>query len=102
MFVYVTTPTREQAERIARAVVDERLAACANILPHMTSVYRWGGAVQCESEVVLLFKTVNSRYAELVAKVKALHPYECPCVVMLPIAGGSAQFLNWVNVETQR
>ncbi len=81
-------------------MVEERLAACANILPGMTSVYRWNGAVQRDSEVVLICKTVRSRTTELEAKVKALHPYECPCVVVLPVVDGSAQFLVWVNEQT--
>src|SRR5690606_16185445 len=101
VIVYSTAPTREIAGKIADAVVQERLAACVNIVPGMTSVYRWNGAIQHDTEIVLLCKTVRSRVSELEAKVKSLHPYDCPCVMTLPVVAGSEQFLSWVKAETR-
>jgi periplasmic divalent cation tolerance protein len=100
--VYVTAPTIEVAEKIAVTVVEERIAACANILPQMTSVYRWQGSIQRDSEVVLICKTATSCVGELIARIVALHPYECPCVISFPVRDGNAAFLSWVNAQTQR
>lgn len=97
---YVTTPNRELALTIARAVVDERLAACANVLPGMTSVYRWKGQTLTDEECVLLLKTRLSLAAQLTERVVSLHSYECPCVVFLPVVKGSAPYLEWLLTET--
>ena len=100
MFVYATTADVGEAERIGRAVVAERLAACANVLGGMKSIYWWQGAVQESAEAVLILKTTDARAAELVARVTALHSYECPCVETIAVAGGNAAFLAWVERET--
>ena len=94
--VYVTCPSMDTAQRLAKAAVSQRFVACANILPQMTSVFHWDGEVRTENEVVLLFKTTRDRRAALTAYIENNHPYECPCTVVLPIAGGSEGFLNWV------
>jgi periplasmic divalent cation tolerance protein len=99
MFVYVTAPSPEEAARIGRAVVEERLAACANVLDGMHSIYRWRGRLEEAKEVVLILKTRAERLPELTARVKALHSYEVPCVVALPIAGGNAAYLDWISAE---
>jgi periplasmic divalent cation tolerance protein len=99
VLVYITTPSHEVAETIANVVVERRLVACANILGAMTSIYRWNGALQRDSEVVLICKTVRSLVPALEAKVRSLHPYECPCVIALPVVAGSSQFLEWVNAQ---
>jgi periplasmic divalent cation tolerance protein len=101
MFVYATAGDAAEALRIGRAVVEERLAACANVLPQMRSVYWWEGAVQESDEAVLVLKTTEARLAALVERVKALHPYGCPCIEALPVQGGYAPFLDWVAQETQ-
>ncbi len=101
LLVYVTAPDAETAGRIARALVEERLAACANILNGMHSIYRWQGAVEEAHEVVCLFKTTGERRERLFERVRELHPYEVPCIVSLPLYAGSAPFLEWIAAETQ-
>lgn len=98
--VYVTTSTRQEALTIARAVVEDRLAACANVLPPITSVFWWEGAAQEEGEVALILKTRASLIERLIERIKALHSYECPCVVAWPIAAGNPAFLDWIASET--
>ncbi len=100
VFIYVTTETMADAQRIGTAVVESRLAACANILPGMMSIYCWQGEVRQASEAVLILKTRAELTDAVVAKVKALHPYECPCAVAIPISGGNPDFLKWIDVET--
>lgn len=98
--VYVTAASAEEASRIAEAAVAERLAACANILPPITSVYWWEGKVNRDTEVALILKTRVELAERLVARVRALHSYTCPCVVMLPVTGGNPDFLAWIAAET--
>lgn len=90
------------ARRIARELVERRLAACVNMLPGVQSVYRWQGAVEEESEITLLIKTTTARYAELEAAIRALHPYQLPEVIALPIANGLPAYLDWVRQETKK
>lgn len=94
--LYLTAPSTEVAQRIAEAVVGERLAACANLLAPMTSVYRWEGAVERGEEIPVLLKTTIGGVERLVERVVALHPYACPCVLVLPVAGGNPPFLQWI------
>ncbi len=98
--VYVTAPTRDEALRIGRCVVAESLAACANVLDGMTSVYRWNGTVQEEQEAVLLLKTRSELSAAVVNRVQELHPYDVPAILVLPVDGGSKLFLSWIGEET--
>lgn len=100
-FVYITAPNKAAAQEIGRALVDARLAACANIFDGMTSIYRWQGRVQEDSEAVLIAKTRDSLVPALTEKVQALHSYDCPCVVALPVVGGSQAFLDWIAAETE-
>jgi len=96
----VTAPDADTADRIARALVDERLAACVNLVPGVRSVYRWEGAVEEAEEVLLVVKSRRDRAAALAARVKALHPYEVPEVLSLSAAGGSEAYLDWVQRES--
>ena len=98
--VYVTAASNDEARVIAKTIVTERLAACANILAAMESVYWWDGAVQSEPEVSFILKTKSELLEPLIARIKALHSYDCPCVVALPIAAGNLDFLNWIDKET--
>ena len=100
--LYMTAGDRKEALALARLLVAERLAACANVLGAATSVYRWQGAVQEEEEVVLVAKTVEDRVAAATRRVREAHSYESPCVVALPISGGDADFLSWVRDEVQQ
>jgi periplasmic divalent cation tolerance protein len=97
--VYVTAPDRDTALAIARAIVDERLAACANVLGAMTSVYRWDGKVVEEGEVAFIAKTTSAQLPALIARIKALHPYQVPCIVAWPIAAGLQAYLDWISAE---
>lgn len=85
---------------IARAVVEERLAACANIIDRMRSVYRWEDKVTEGEEAVLILKTTTEKVAALTERVKALHSYDLPCVVEIPLGGGNAAYFDWIATET--
>lgn len=99
-WVYITASTVEEARRIGRQLVEERLAACVNILPGMTSFYWWQDKIEEGSETVLIAKTRAELVARLTERVKALHSYTVPCVVALPILGGNPGFLQWITDET--
>jgi periplasmic divalent cation tolerance protein len=99
-FCYVTCPDRDEALAIARALVDERLAAGGNVLPGVVSVYRWEGAVHETEEVVLILKTQAGLAQRVVERVQALHSYACPCVTLLPVESGNPAYLDWISAET--
>jgi periplasmic divalent cation tolerance protein len=96
VLVLSTVATREDAERIAEALVGERLAACVNVLPGLRSVYRWKDVVERADELLLLIKTRAERVEDMGARLRALHPYEVPEIVVLPIAGGHGPYLDWI------
>ena len=98
--VYMTAGSLDEAERIGRALVAERLAACVNLLPAMQSIYRWKGELQQDAEVAMIAKTRTELVERLAERVLELHSYECPCVVAVPIEGGNPEFLEWVRKET--
>lgn len=100
VFVYMTTATVEEARVIGRRLVEERLAACANILPAMESIYRWQGRIEAAQEAVLIAKTRAVLVDQLAARVRELHSYDCPCVVALPITAGNPAYLRWLGAET--
>ena len=89
-----------EAERIARALVTERLAACVNRVAAMRSTYIWEGQVRDEAEVLLVIKTLGSRYVELETRIRALHGYDVPEIIALPIQGGSGKYLAWLAHES--
>ena len=101
LLVYITAPNQEEALLLARCLVNSRLAAGVNVLPGACSVYRWQGAVREEPEAMLIAQTRADRFAELEAAVRALHSYEVPCIVALPLCRGSADFLTWIDAETR-
>lgn len=98
--VYVTTGNFAEAQAIGHAMVKERLAACANIVPRIVPIFWWEGEVQEGAESLLLLKTTDRQVPALVEAVKAQHSYDCPCVTVLPISGGNADFLGWIEAET--
>lgn len=98
--VLVTVPSAE-AEGLARALVDERLAACVNLIPGIRSFYRWQGQVQDDDEVLLVIKTGSDRCEALAERVRELHPYDLPEVLALPAVGGSRAYLDWVRTESR-
>jgi periplasmic divalent cation tolerance protein len=97
--VLSTFPSPEQAAEVARALVEERLAACANLVSGVRSIYRWKGAVQDDSETLAILKTTDDRRDALIARLVALHPYEVPEAIALPVTGGSAAYLAWIAGE---
>jgi periplasmic divalent cation tolerance protein len=99
--VLVTAPDAAVGASLARELVEARLAACVNLLPQVRSIYRWEGQVQDDAEVLLVIKTRADRCEELATRVKELHPYDLPEVLVLPVAGGSQPYLQWVFSETQ-
>jgi periplasmic divalent cation tolerance protein len=99
-FIYVTTESLEQAKAMGRTLVVERLVACVNLLPQMTSIYRWQDRIEESSEVVLIAKTRESLVDQVIHRIQDLHTYECPCIVALPVAGGSEPFLSWIDSQT--
>lgn len=98
--IYITCSNREEALQLGKAIVEQRLAACANILDGMTSLYWWEGKVQEDQECVLIFKTQASLVDDLIQKVKALHSYEVPAILSLPILKGNPDYLQWIGTET--
>ena len=101
LVVFVTAPDSEVARRIASRLVEERLAACGNVLPGITSVFRWEGAVQDEPEVLLVLKTSAGSLPRLEERVRELHPYDLPEVLALSAVGGSAAYLDWVRESVE-
>ena len=99
--VYATFADADEAERIARALVDERLAACANILGVCRAIYRWHGAVEQGDEVAALFKTRADTAERLIARLSELHSYDVPAAMVWPIADALPAYAQWVRDETQ-
>jgi periplasmic divalent cation tolerance protein len=90
------------ARLLARALVEQRLAACVNMLTAVQSVYRWNGAVEEAAEVTLLVKTTAARYPELEQAIRLLHPYDLPELIALPISAGLPPYLAWISQETRK
>lgn len=103
VLIYATAPTTQDAEAIGRALVEERLAACASVIPGMRSVYRWKDAVETADEAVLIIKTTAAKAGAAVARLAALHPYDTPAAATLAVdeATSHAPFLAWVRAETE-
>jgi uncharacterized protein involved in tolerance to divalent cations len=100
--VHVTAPDRDTADRLARLLVDERLAGCVQVLPGVTSTYRWEGAVETADEVLLLAKTTTAALAALVARVEREHPYDVPEVLAVPVVTASEPYAAWLRASTTR
>lgn len=98
--VYITIDSYKAAEDLGKKLVEENLAACVNILPVMTSFYRWQGEIETAAETVIIAKTRTSLIDRLTLRVKSLHSYTVPCVVAVPIDGGNPDFLRWIEQET--
>lgn len=100
LLVITNLPDRASAQKLAEALIGQRLAACVNILSPCASVYRWKGVVQHDEEHPMLIKTRAERYLELEAAIRAAHPYELPEIIAVPIERGLAAYLAWVDSET--
>jgi periplasmic divalent cation tolerance protein len=99
--VFMTAADGEEAARLADMLVGAHLAACVQIMPHMESVYRWQGQIERANEVLLIAKTAASKFEELEREVRALHSYETPEIVAIPIIAGSAAYLEWLFANTE-
>lgn len=99
--VEVTTSGEEESKKIGKKVVEERLSACANIIPKITSYYWWKGRLEEDSESILLLKTKKSNVETLIKRIKELHSYENPAIIVLPIESGSRLYLDWIEDETR-
>jgi len=95
--VLTTCPDAASAERLARILVEEGLAACVNILPPMRSIYRWKGKIEDASELLLVIKSAAARFPDIRDRLRALHPYELPEIIAVPIADGLPEYLAWLN-----
>lgn len=101
VMLYITASGEDEAARIGRALVEERLCACANVIGGVRSFYRWEGALQDDREAVVVAKTTEDRVAAATERVRALHSYDVPCIVAVPIRGGNDAFLDWIAAETR-
>ncbi len=97
IMVFVTAPTADKAAELARALVEEGLAACGNVVPGLRSIYRWEGKVHDEPEALLLLKSRAPLFEALRERVVALHPYQCPEVLRLDVEEGHAPYLQWIR-----
>ena len=102
VLIYATFPSAAEAERIGGVLVDRGLAACVNILPGMTAIYVWDGKRQRDAEAAMIIKTRASLAEAAIAEARKLHPYSNPALVVLPIAGGSQDFLGWIAEQTAK
>lgn len=98
-FIYITTEDKQEAQRIGARLIEDRLAACVNIIDGMTSMFWWEGEVQQENETVLIAKTSEDQVDALSKRVNELHSYDCACVVALPMEKGNPEFLQWITDE---
>ena len=101
LLILTNLPDRASAERVAEALVIQRVAACVNVLAECASIYRWEGKLEHASEVPLLIKTTRAAYPKLENALRKLHPYELPEIIALPVDTGLPEYLNWVVQETQ-
>ena len=99
--VFVTCGSEEEGLKIANALVEGRLAACANLISPVRSIYRWEGKIWNEKEWLLILKTQKERFGELEKKVRSLHSYSLPEIISLPISDGSSSYLKWIKENTK-
>ena len=102
LVIYCTCPDQVVAERIATTLVNERLAACVNIVPRITSIYRWQGDVHRDPELLLVIKSRSDVYPALEARIRALHTYDVPEIIALPIQQGSGDYLAWLDASLEK
>jgi periplasmic divalent cation tolerance protein len=98
--IYSTTDTIDSAKSIARSLVKEKLVACVHIIPRIESIYRWQGKIEEANECVLLAKTVDRNVEKTIQKIRSLHPYEVPEIIVFPPIGGLKEYLDYIEMET--
>jgi len=99
--LFITTPTPEEAQRISRALLEQRKVACVNIVPRVSSLFWWQGKIDSARESLLIVKTTASQLNELVTLVKEIHSYDVPEIVAMPIVGGNQEYLEWIGKEVK-
>jgi periplasmic divalent cation tolerance protein len=99
--IFITASSAEEAEKISNALVENKLVACSNIVSPIRSIFHWQGEICKEDEVLLILKSVKTKFTEIVDAVKKLHSYETPEIIALPIIDGSPEYLQWVSDETK-
>ena len=98
--LYVTINSIEDARRIAHTLVEEQLVACVNIIPRIESVYRWKGKIENQKECIIIAKTTDQNVKKSIRRIKEIHTYELPDIIVLPIIGGLKEYLNYIANET--
>ena len=101
LIVFITVPSQEEGERIGANLVESRLAACVNVIPQVSSIFRWQGKIEKENELLLVIKTTRDRMDELTSKIKELHSYDVPEILAVPVFAGSKDYIDWVQQETR-
>ncbi|MFQ5649154.1 MAG: divalent-cation tolerance protein CutA [bacterium] len=101
IIIFVTAGSHEEAQNIANELVERRLAACVNIVDAVNSVFNWQGKVCQEDETLMMIKSVRSHLTDLITRIKALHSYEVPEIIAIPIIAGSQDYLDWIQQETR-
>lgn len=99
--IYITAKDKEEAAKMGRALVKERLVACVNIIDNINSIYRWEGKIQDDKEALIIAKTKAALIDKAIKRIKSLHSYTCPCIITLPIQKGNKDFLSWIASETK-
>src|SRR5688572_5451395 len=96
IFIYITCATQGEAREIGTKLVEEKLAACVNVFPSMTSIYKWEDRLEETEEAVMIVKTWRQHFKAIEAKVKEMHSYETPCICAIPVEAGNPEFLEWI------
>ena len=102
VLLYVTASSKQEAQSLGQTLVEERLAACVNIYPEITSIYWWEGKMETSSEAVLIVKTRSDLVSQVKERLLDLHSYSCPCILVVPVAGGHKPFIDWLLAETRK
>ena len=97
ILIYIVSKDKEEARKICKNLLEERLVACANIIHKMESMYWWDGKIQNDQEVVLIVKTTKPLFKQVTKEIKKIHSYQCPCIIALPIVEGSNEYLSWIK-----
>ena len=95
--LYVTTGSKDEAQEIGRQLLEEKIAACVNIIDGMTSMYWWEGKIAADNEAILIIKIDDAYNEKAILRITELHSYDCPCILVLPIKAGNEAYLNWLN-----
>ncbi len=98
--ILVTTPDNTTAERIAYQLLEKKLAACINIVPNLTSIYKWMGKIETSQETLMIIKTKTELFEEIKKEIRRIHPYQVPEIISIPIQDGNKEYLKWIEEET--